>query len=100
MVNRVISVSLIDELLAAGHTQLRVFADNIVTPLAKEYAAEKGFALVAGAQGEDAVEAPEPAAGAPSVQPAPDPARIRKAVIAALGYEPVGLDAAIAKAMV
>lgn len=94
--NRVISVSTIDELLASGQTQLRVFADNIITPLAQEYAAEKGVALVEG-QGDKATRASRPPeAPAPPI----GPSRVRDAVIAALGYEPEGLDEAIARAMV
>ena len=100
MPRRILTKDTIDELLATGVTEVRLEQGDIVTALAKEYALERGLRLVPG--GTAAPVATQPGAApepAPSVAPIPMGAAVRKAVVAALGYEPEGLDAAIAKAL-
>lgn len=100
MARRVLTKESIDQLLASGTTEVRLAPGDIVTALAKEYALDHGLRLV-----------PAPVAAAPSAHsPAAQPpaqssgsagvgAEVRKAVVAALGYEPDGLDSAINKAL-
>ena len=87
MSRRILTTATVDELLAAGATELRLGPGDIVTALAREYARDKGVRLIPG-------DAPAPAAGEPSTA-----ARIHPAVVDALGYEPDGLDAIIARAL-
>ena len=100
MPRRILTKDTIDELLAAGTTELRLDKGDIVTALAKEYALERGLRL--DPAGSDAPAATQPGAAptpAPEQEPIPTGAAVRKAVVAALGYEPDGLDAAISKAL-
>ncbi|MDO5676750.1 MAG: hypothetical protein Q4G35_04480 [Propionibacteriaceae bacterium] len=101
MPRRILTKDTIDELLAAGTTELRLDKGDIVTALAKEYALERGLRLVPA--GADAPAAAPAAPAAPAAAPTGDAAvtgaAVRKAVVAALGYEPDGLDAAISKAL-
>ena len=92
MPRRILTKDAIDELLTGGTTEVRLESGDIVTALAKEYALERGLRLIpAGGP------APTPTApGGGEVSPA---AAVRKAVVSALGYEPDGLDAVIAKAL-
>lgn len=94
MSRRILTKDAIDELLAGGTTEVRLESGDIVTALAKEYALERGLRLIpAGGP----APAPTPTApGGGEVSPA---AAVRKAVVSALGYEPDGLDAVIAKAL-
>ena len=99
MPRRILTKTDIDELLDSGATELRLAPGDIVTALAREYAQERGLTL---AQDKDAPAAAKPAAQAASKPEADAPttgAAVRKAVVAALGYEPDGLDAAISKAL-
>lgn len=97
MSRRIITAETIDEVLAAGQTQLLLEAGDIVTPLAKDYATERGLALVISEAGNATAASPIPAA--PTLASPVSAAAVRRAVIAALGHEPAGLDAAIEKAM-
>ena len=119
MSRRVLTKITVDELIASGQTELQLGDGDIVTALAKEYAQQRGLRLVPAGNGGGkgngsglSVERPEPAAapvpaatpGAaptpePGVEPIPDAAIVRKAVIAAVGSEPAGLDAIIARVM-
>lgn len=95
MARRVLTVTTINELLSQGCTELRLDPGDIVTALAKEHAQQRGLRLVPATPG--AVTA---AAAAPGSAPKQaDRATVRKAVIAALGSEPDGLDAIIARIM-
>lgn len=100
MPRRILTKETIDELLASGTTEVRLGKGDIVTDLAKEYALERGLRLVPG--NGDAPAATQPG-GAPTPEPEAEPiptgAAVRKAVVAALGYEPEGLDSAISKAL-
>ncbi|HMS38197.1 MAG TPA: hypothetical protein PKA93_13595 [Arachnia sp.] len=87
MSRRILTTATVDELLAAGTTELRLGPGDIVTALAREYARDKGVRLIPG-------DAPVAAAGEPSTA-----TRIRTAVVNALGYEPDDLDAVIARAL-
>lgn len=106
MPRRVLTKSSIDELLAGGTTELHLEADDIVTALAKEYAQQRGLRLIP-AVNAAAGKASAPGAVSPGAAPPPEPGRepipdaaaVRKAVIAAVGYEPDGLDAIIARIM-
>lgn len=105
MPRRILTKDSIDELLAAGTTEVRLGKGDIVTDLAKEYALERGLRLVPGGAADAPNAAPEATqpGGAPTPEPEAEPiptgAAVRKAVVAALGYEPEGLDAAISKAL-
>ena len=76
-----------------------------MTALAKEHAQQRGLRLVPAAPG--ATVPNQPPAGSPGAAPTPQPsmepipgrAAVRKSVIAALGHEPDGLDAIIARVM-
>lgn len=92
MSRRILTKDSIDELLASGSTEVRLNKGDIVTELAREYAQERGVRLVPANEG----SAPD---GAAPVSPGATGAAVRKAVVAALGYEPDGLDAAISKAL-
>ncbi len=96
MAHRVLTVSSINELLSQGCTELSLQPGDIVTALAKEHAQKRGLRLVPA----PASAAPTTAV-APSVQSstAPERVAVRKAVIAALGHEPAGLDAVISRVM-
>lgn len=87
MSRRILTTATVDELLAAGTTELRLGPGDIVTALAREYARDKGVRLIPG-------DTPVAAAGEPSTA-----TRIRTAVVNALGYEPDDLDAVIARAL-
>ena len=56
MSRRILTTATVDELLAAGTTELRLGPGDIVTALAREYARDKGVRLIPG-------DAPAPAAG-------------------------------------
>lgn len=92
MARRVLTVSTINEMLAQGSTELRLDPGDIVTALAREHAQQYGFRLVPAAPGAT------PSAAMPAAKPA-DRTTVRKAVIAALGSEPDGLDAIISRIM-
>lgn len=85
MAHRVLTVSTINEALAQGKTEFALEPGDIVTPLAKEHAQQLGLRLI-------------PCGGKPGGA-APQAAEVRKAVIAALGREPEGLDAIIARVL-
>jgi hypothetical protein len=77
----------IEDLAAAGTTQIELDADTVVTDLARERARELGVRLV-------------PATGARPTSPAASGdlhERVRAAVIARLGGTPEGLDAIISR---
>lgn len=100
MAHRVLTVTSINELLSQGCTELKLEPGDIVTALAKEHAQQRGLRLVPA----NATSAPAATPGAaptpePSLEPIPQKAAVRKAVIAALGREPEGLDAIIARIM-
>ncbi len=120
MSRRILTTATVDELLASGQTALQLEANDIVTALAREYAQQRGLRLIpAGsgggggeghAGGGTSADQPGTAAAAETAQgaaPAPDPGAapvpdaviVRQAVIAALGSEPAGLDAIIARVM-
>lgn len=105
MARRVLTVSTINELLDQGQTELRLAPGDIVTALAKEHAQQRGLRLVPAAPGATVpTQTPAGSPGAaptpqPSMEPIPGRAAVRKAVIAALGHEPDGLDAIIARVM-
>ena len=100
MSRRVLTKITVDELIASGQTELQLGDGDIVTALAKEYAQQRGLRLVPNGNG-------APRAATPGAAPTPDPALepipvaaiVRKAVIAAVGSEPAGLDAIIARVM-
>ncbi|GAA4903907.1 hypothetical protein GCM10025789_23650 [Tessaracoccus lubricantis] len=99
MPRRVLTKDTIDQLLASGTSEIRLTAGDIVTALAKEYALERGLRLVPAHDASPATSArPEPTVTQP-----PDAdgvgIAVREAVVAALGYEPDGLDSAISKAL-
>lgn len=95
MGRQVVTKSTIDQALSEGKTELALGASDIVTALAAEYAQSRGIRLVKG----DAPRAATPAAApGPAEDPTDDLAKVRSAVVTALGYEPKGLDAAIARA--
>ncbi|MEZ5086231.1 MAG: hypothetical protein R2722_08270 [Tessaracoccus sp.] len=98
MANRVLSVATIDELIARGDTQVQLREGDIVTPLARDYAAEKGVTIVSGHSDEQSAVSPV-ARTVPEPETSVDPAAVRQAVVAAFGFEPEGLDAAIAQAL-
>ncbi|MFV0428632.1 MAG: hypothetical protein ACK5KO_04305 [Arachnia sp.] len=112
MSRRILTQITVDELLAAGHTELQLDEGDIVTALAKEHAQQHGLRLVPAAGGRRGVGAAAP--GQPESNTSPPPASstveavdernpdatvVRRAVIAALGSEPAGLDAIIARIM-
>lgn len=101
MSRRVLTKSTIDELLASGQSELQLEATDIVTALAKEYAQQRGLRLVPAANGGAPAAATPGAAPTPqpALEPIPDAAVVRKAVIAAIGHEPADLDAIIARVM-
>ncbi|MBK7821060.1 MAG: hypothetical protein IPJ61_08280 [Tessaracoccus sp.] len=90
MARRILTTATVDELLAAGTTELRLGPGDIVTALAREYALKKGVRLIPG-------DAPAPAAG--TAEEPTTAVRIHTAVVKALGYEPDDLDAIIARAL-
>lgn len=89
MSRRILTTATVDELLAAGTTELRLSPGDIVTALAREYALAKGVRLIPGDASSSAETAGEPSTAA----------RIRSAVVNQLGYEPDDLDAIIARAL-
>lgn len=95
MAHRVLTVTSINELLSQGCTELKLEPGDIVTALAKEHAQQRGLRLVP-ANGGLALPAPAPQASAGKDT---DRAAVRKAVIAAVGHEPNGLDAIINRIM-
>jgi hypothetical protein len=100
---RILTVTTIDDLLARGETQLELGPADIVTDLAREHARDRGLRLVpagAGSPSATALVPPAaPAAPAAPADPAPEREAVRRAVIAELGREPEGLDAAIARVL-
>lgn len=98
MARRVLTRVDIDQLLAAGTTQVLLAPGDIVTALAREHAQQRGLRLVPASPG---ATASGPTGAAPAASgPTPEVvAEIRRAVVAALGHEPAGLDAAIARAL-
>jgi hypothetical protein len=94
---RILTVTTIDDLLARGETQLELGPADIVTDLAREHARDRGLRLLPAGAGSPSATAPVPPA-APA-DPAPEREAVRRAVIAELGREPEGLDAAIARVL-
>lgn len=92
----ILSASDIDQAIAAGQKQVVVPPDAIVTQLAREYAQEKDVALIDG-RPEEGGQAIKPAGLPPAGEIALQHSRVKAAVIAELGAEPAGLDAAIAR---
>ena len=93
MGKRVVTKTTIDELLASGARQVVLDPGDIVTALAREYALERGVRIVpAGAAG---CAAPS-AADSPTAE---DAEAIRRALVAALGYEPEDLAGIIERAL-
>ena len=88
MPRRILTTATVDELIAAGTTELRLGPGDIVTALAREYALKRGVRLI-----------PADAPPAETEGHLPTAERIRGAVVNALGYEPDGLDAIIARAL-
>ena len=72
MSRRILTTATVDELLAAGATELRLGPGDIVTALAREYARDKGVRLIPG-------DAPAPAGffHSTATPPAPDFAGLR-----------------------
>lgn len=117
MSRRVLTRSTIDQMIVEGVKEYQLNDADIVTPLAKEYAQQRGVRLIpadavriSGGLSVDRAERPQamsaaaPSPGAaptpePSIEPISDHASVRKAVIAAVGYEPDGLDAIISRVM-
>lgn len=97
MGKRVVTRATIDEHLASGVLQIAVGEGDIVTALAREYAQERGVRLVpSGAS----VREDAGAAGSTAASPgAEDVDAIRKALVAALGYEPADLGGIIERAL-
>lgn len=96
MGKRVVTKTTIDELLASGARQVVLDPGDIVTALAREYAQERGVRLVpAGAAACAAADVSS--AGASST--AEDAEAIRRALVAALGYEPDDLAGIIERAL-
>lgn len=103
----VVTVETIDHLIAQGVREHALGASDIVTALAEEYAQDKGVRLyrpgdeVSGS----GCDGPTPGASCANFgadrqsEKTPDHAAVRTAVIAAVGYEPHGLDALISKVM-
>ncbi len=100
----------IDELIESGRSEYRLGESDIVTGLAAEYAQQRNFRLIpftpsdseSADCGEKMHSISSESAGVNSDsagEPTPDKAIVRKAVIAALGYEPSGLDMMITKVM-
>lgn len=83
MSREVITRASVEDLLAAGRSEVVLGPGAIVTALAREYAQERGLRLLS-----------SPAADAAD-SPPPNREEIRRAVVAALGSEPAGLLAAI-----
>lgn len=102
MSRTVITRTMVDELLAGGTTELHLEPGAIVTALAAEHAQDRGLRLI---PARPTGTAPTPAPPAPvrapeQTLPAPQPPgaghdAVRRAVVAALGHEPGGLDAII-----
>lgn len=92
MSRQVLTYADIEKLLASGTSEVLIGPTDIVTALAQDRADEVGLRLVRGE-----VAAQQTAQPAPQKQPgeASPAAQVRAAVIAALGNEPDGLDAAI-----
>ncbi|MCS7037994.1 MAG: hypothetical protein RMN24_03790 [Anaerolineae bacterium] len=89
MPRRVLTQRDIEDLAAAGTTQIELDADTLVTALARDRARELGVRLL-------------PATGARPTAPATATdlhARVRAAVIARLGGTPEGLDAIISRVL-
>ena len=95
MTRRLVSVSTIEELQASGLSEVCLAPGDVVTPLARDRAQELGLDLVASSTTEEArAVTREPIQATPN---GPTSADVRAAVIAALGYEPAGLDQVIAE---
>ncbi len=78
---------MIDKLLGEGNKEFQLESGAIVTPLAAEYARERGFRLIPAQACEAAPSSPG------SSEAKPTRSAIKYAVIAALGEEPPKLDA-------
>lgn len=91
MTRRVLTKVDIEQLLAAGTTEVVLAPGDIVTAVAREHAQQRGLRLVPAAPAASGTTA--------SGATADVVAEIRRAVIAAVGREPAGLDAAIARAL-
>ena len=94
MSRRVITATTINELLAQGTTCLQLEPGDIVTALAAEDAQRKGLRVIPA----KAAARAQPTGAAPS-DADNEHAEVRKAVIAALGHTPEGLDQIISKVM-
>ena len=117
MSRRVLTRSTIDQMIVDSVKEYQLDSADIVTPLAKEYAQQRGVRLIpadaarvskpvsmdrADRPAASAAAAPSPGAAPtpePSIEPISDHAAVRKAVIAAVGYEPSDLDAIISRVM-
>lgn len=89
MSRRIITKATIDELLIQGDV-CQLAAGDIVTALAKEYAQERGLRLVPASSASSDRSARHDVA-----EPDDPAAEVRRRIVAALGYEPEGLDRAI-----
>ena len=87
MSRRFFTQSTIAELISGGAGEVQLQPGDVVTDAAKDFALQRGFRIVP-AGGTAAATA-----AAPSGDLA---AQVRQGVVAALGYTPDGLDAAIA----